>query len=250
MTSCCNGLKFGTATRGGFENITFSNSVIYNDDVPLNARVISGIAVEMVDGGWTEGVVVSNIRMQRVRTPIFVRLGARNGAGRLRGVMIDGVHATGAILTSSVTGIPGHDVEDVSLSNVHIETDEAGKEEWASRAIPEQEKSYPEARMFGRLPAYGLYARHARGLKLDNLQVVSTARDERPAVYCEDVQNLRVDRLQATAPQSEQPWIRLKDVRDAAIGGCVAPDMKGKAVEAGGSEGVRLVGNDFSRSAG
>ncbi len=79
LTCCCNGLKFGTATRGGFENVTFSNSVIYNDDVPLNARVISGIALEMVDGGWLDGVVISNIRMQRVRTPIFLRLGARNG---------------------------------------------------------------------------------------------------------------------------------------------------------------------------
>ncbi len=54
--------------------------MIYNDDVPLNARVISGIALEMVDGGWLDGVVISNIRMQRVRTPIFLRLGARNPA--------------------------------------------------------------------------------------------------------------------------------------------------------------------------
>ena len=26
LTCCCNGLKFGTATRGGYENITFTNS--------------------------------------------------------------------------------------------------------------------------------------------------------------------------------------------------------------------------------
>ena len=35
LTCCCNGLKFGTATRGGFENVTFSNSVIHNENVPL-----------------------------------------------------------------------------------------------------------------------------------------------------------------------------------------------------------------------
>ena len=110
LTCCCNGLKFGTATLGGYENITFTNSVIHNDDVPLNARVIGGIAIEMVDGGWVDGVVISNVSMQRVRTPIFVRLGARRTSGEqdafLRGVMIDNVHATGAILTSSITGIP------------------------------------------------------------------------------------------------------------------------------------------------
>ena len=46
LTCCCNGLKFGTATHGGYENIVFTNSVIFNDDVPLNSRIISGIALE------------------------------------------------------------------------------------------------------------------------------------------------------------------------------------------------------------
>ncbi|MCU1234256.1 MAG: Endopolygalacturonase [Candidatus Solibacter sp.] len=250
MTCCCNGLKFGTATRGGFENITFSNSVIYNEDVPLNARVISGIAIEMVDGGWVDGVAISNIRMQRVRTPIFIRLGARRGAGRLRGVMIDNVHATGAILTSSITGIPGHAVEDVSLTNIRIETVEGGKAEWAARAIPEMEPSYPEARMFGRLPAYGLYVRHATVVKLDNLRLAAGKADERPAVHCEDVGELRIDRLDASAPTMAQPLIRLVNVRQAVLNGCVAPKMTGAAVEISGAEssGIRLVGDDFTRA--
>jgi Glycosyl hydrolases family 28 len=189
MTCCCNGLKFGTATRGGFENITFSNSVIYNEDVALNARVIAGIAIEMVDGGWVDGVAISNIRMQRVRTPIFVRLGARREAGRLRGVMIDNVHATGAILTSSITGIPGHSVEDVSLTNIRIES--------------------------------------------------------------EEVDDLRVDRLDAAAPDSTQPLVRLVNARHAVLDGCVAPKMGGAAVEVSGAEsgGIRLLANDFTRAA-
>ena len=175
LTCCCNGLKFGTATHGGYENITFTNSVIHNDDVPLNARVIAGIAIEMVDGGWVDGVVISNVRMQRVRTPIFHSPGraaqSRDKPSFLRGVMIDNVHATGAILTSSITGIPGADVQDVSLSNIRIETEEGGKREWVDRKIPEQIPSYPEARMFGRLSSYGFYCRHVSGLKMDNVQV-------------------------------------------------------------------------------
>lgn len=251
MTCCCNGLKFGTATRGGFENVTFSNSVIYNEQVPLNARVIGGIAIEMVDGGWVDGVAISNIRMQRVRTPIFIRLGARREAGKLRGVTIDNVHATGAILTSSVTGIPGHDVEDVALTNIRIETEEGGKSEWTERAIPEVEKSYPEARMFGRLPAYGLYCRHVTGLKLDNLRLASAAPEQRPALHCETVTNLRVERLEATAPGNAQPLMRLVNVRDALVSGCSAPPLRGAAVEVAGAEsaGVRLLGNDFGRAA-
>ena len=256
LTSCCNGLKFGTATRGGFENITFSNSVIYNERVPLNARVISGIAIEMVDGGWVDGVVVSNIRMQRVRTPIFVRLGNRGGGqrvpepGKLRGVMIDNVHATGAILTSSITGLPGHDVEDVALTNIRIETEEGGKAEWMDRPVPEQAASYPEARMFGRFPAYGFYCRHVSGLKLDNVRVAAAEPDQRPALHCEDVKDLRVDRLDASAPLSSEPLIRLVNVQGGVLAGCSAPAQTTTAVEVAGadSKSIRLVGNDFSRA--
>src|SRR5512142_2885254 len=108
--------------------------------------------------------------MQNVRTPIFVRRGNRRARpdgtpGTLRGVMIENVHATGSILTSSITGLPGFDVEDVTLSNIRIDSEEGGPAEWVSREIPEQPKSYPEARMFGRLPSYGLYCRHVTGLR-------------------------------------------------------------------------------------
>ncbi len=168
----------------------------------------------------------------------------------MRGVMIDNVHATGAILTSSITGIPGHEVEDVSLTNIHLETQEAGRREWTEAAIPEVEKGYPEARMFGRLPAYGLYVRHAAGVKLDNLRLVAGKPDERPALHCEDVSELRVDRLDAGAPVGAQPLMRLVNVRQAVLDGCVAPNMTGAAVEISGSEstGIHLVGNDFARA--
>jgi polygalacturonase len=255
LTCCCNGLKFGTATRGGFENVTFSNSVIYNEDAPLNARVISGIAIEMVDGGWVEGVVVSNIRMQRVRTPIFIRLGNRGGGqraptpGRLRGVSINNVHATGAILTSSITGLPGHDVEDVALTDIRIETEEGGKAAWIGD-VPEVAASYPEARMFGRLPAWGFYCRHVRGLKLDNVRLAAAAPDERPAIHCEDAKELRVDRIDAPASASSQPLIRLVNVQGGLLTGCAAPAGAAVAVEISGATAteIRAVGNDFSRA--
>lgn len=251
LTCCCNGLKFGTATHGGYENITFSNCVIQNDDVPLNARVIAGIAIETVDGGWVDGVVISNVSMQRVRTPIFIRLGARHkheNPTYLRGVMIDNVRATGAILTSSITGIPGSDVQNVSLSNIRIETLEGGKREWIGRPVPEQIQSYPEARMFGRLPSYGFYCRHVSGLQMDNVEIISAVPDERPAMHFEDVKGLRMAKIASSAPASEQPVMRLVDVRDAVITNCVAPANSHTGVEIGGASSaqVRLIANDFT----
>ncbi len=255
LTSCCNGLKFGTATMGGFENVTFTNSVIYNNDVPLNARLISGIAVEMVDGGWVTGVVISNVRMQRVRTPIFIRLGNRGSGqrtltpGKLRGIMIDNVHATGAILTSSITGLPGHDVEDVSLTNIRIETEEGGKQEWTSRDIPELAPQYPEARMFGRLPAYGFFCRHVSGLKFDNVQLVAATPDMRPAVLCDDVKDLRMAQFTASAPASSEPLIVLSGVERAFISGCSVGGNTGVELRGAQTASIHVVANDFSLAA-
>jgi polygalacturonase len=228
LTCCCNGLKFGTATRGGFENVTFSNSVISNENVPLNARVISGIALEMVDGGWLEGVTISNIQMQRTRTPIFIRRGIRRARpdgtpGILRGIMIENVHATGSILTSSVTGLPDFPVEDVTLSNIRIESEEAGKEEWVSREVPEVPKAYPEARMFGRLPSYGFYCRHVSGLHLRNVDITAAAEEARPALVCDDVTGLRLNGFAANRGSKSQPVVRLTNSRDAWLYNCAAP---------------------------
>ncbi|HWW02359.1 MAG TPA: glycoside hydrolase family 28 protein [Candidatus Acidoferrum sp.] len=246
LTCCCNGLKFGTATRGGFENVTFTNSVIFNEDVDLKARVISGIALEMVDGGWLEGVTISNIRMQRVRTPIFIRRGIRKARpdgtpGTLRGVMIENVHATGSILTSSVTGLPGFEVEDVTLSNIRIDSEENGKADWVKRDIPEAPQAYPEARMFGRLSAYGLYCRHVKGLRLRHLEFNAAGSEARPALVCDDVQDLDLEGFRAAPAAPTQLLIKLVQTRQALLHACSAPPATKTFLELQGDKTDRIV---------
>jgi polygalacturonase len=227
LSGCCNGIKFGTATEGGFENVVVTNCVIFNEDVPYSSRIECGIAVEMVDGGWIEGVVISNIRMQRVRTPIFIRRGNRRprpdgSAGTLRGVMIENIHATSAITTSMITGLPGFDVEDVTISNVRIDSEESGKAEWG-RDIPELPKAYPNERSFGRLPAHGIYARHVTDLRLRNLDLKSTAAEERPAIMCEDVKTLDIDGLRSRPTAGAEPVLKLLQTKQAFVHNCLAP---------------------------
>jgi polygalacturonase len=220
MTGCCNGFKLGTRTEGAFENITFSNSVIYNDDVDLNARIISGICLEMVDGGSVEGVTIIGIRMQRTRTPIFMRLGNRKPGkdgrpGTLRGVTIRDIQASGAIFTSSIVGLPGFDIEDIALSDIRVDTLEETRPEWLTRAIPEQAKSYPESRMFGRLPAWGLYCRHVYGLRLRDLWFTSPAAQSTPVLLCDDVKQIEVSALRAKPLSQNAPGIVFQNVQNA-----------------------------------
>jgi polygalacturonase len=254
LTTCCNGFKLGTNSEGGFENITFSNSVIYNNAVDLNQRVIAGIALEVVDGGWIDGVVISNIRMQRVRTPIFIRLGSRAKKADypqhgLRGVMIDNVHASEAILASSITGLAEAPVEDVSLSNIRIDNVAPGRSEWANRAIPENAEKYPESRMFGMLPVSGLYCRHVRGLHLSNVGFRSPANEQRPTLMCEDVEMLQVAGLRSSAIDGQQPTVKLVQCKDAWITQSAAATSNAYLGVAGGQSGsILLSGCDLRKA--
>ena len=247
LTSCCNGFKFGTRTYSGCENIVFSNSTIHNTaESQLKERVIAGIALEMVDGGWLENVVITGIAMQRTRTPIFLRLGARTPArpgvqSRMRGVMISDVYATEAVLTNSITGIPGMPVEDVTLSNIDLQTVEPGKQEWTERAIPEKPRDYPEARMLGRLPAYGMYVRHAIGVRMHSVTFKSLPTEQRPAIVCDDVTSLEIAGLRVPAQGNASPVIDLRSTKDAWIRDSRAPMDAASLVHVTGEESAQIV---------
>jgi hypothetical protein len=281
VTNClicttCNAFKIDEQfrSRKGHENITFSNSIIYNDPAPDEDRAASGVHLETNDGGEVAGIVVSNIAMQNVRSPIFLRLGnrGRNGPrgvrtvggperkdagrvwdkpGRLRDVLIENVFATGQTVTNNITGLPGFDIENVSLRNISIRSTERGTSEWAARVVPEMPEEYGEMCMYGRLPAYGFYFRHVNGLRLNGVEVATDGVDMRPAVVCDDVKNLDIEGLSAMTPGGGQPVIRLIDVDRGLIRGCSSPPGAQTFVRVEGerSRRIALVGNDLTESA-
>jgi polygalacturonase len=178
-------IKIGTETEGDFRNITISNIVFDTS---------RGLALESVDGANIEDIAISNITMRDVsNAPIFIRLGNRMRApegtaiGSIKRIRISNVVAYNADprYGSIISGIPGHDVEDVTLSGIRIlyrgglTLDQVAKQPAdlvntfffrASGGVPprepydtpEREKEYPEPSMFGMLPSYGFFIRHAR----------------------------------------------------------------------------------------
>lgn len=242
LSTCCNGFKVGVEGPGGFENITFRDSTIWSGEVPFNERVISGIAIEMADNGWINGVTVSNITMRNVRTPIFIRLqnSYRNKnaqmSGRLQNVNISGIQATGAILSSSITGLQGFPAENVVLKNIHISTQEQGDIAWAKNAVPELPNSGPEARMFGRLPAFGFYCRHAKGIQFQDVQVRSETNDPRPLVASEDVSDFSATRFNAIGVSGVHELVELKNVQNAIFQNCSVAESVGVYATISGSQ--------------
>lgn len=253
VSTCCNGFKVGEEGGGDFENIVIKDCQVYSGDVPFNQRVISGIEVEMTSGNNINGVTFSNITMTNVRTPIFIRLQGRIGhapqpaKGSIQNIHISGVRATGAILTSSITGAPGLPVQQISLSDIQITTGEPGREEWASLDIPEKTNAYGEANMMGRLPAYGLFGRHVKGLQLQNVSIKSGAGDPRPMLVCDDVQALTLDNISGTPSGPNQSFLDLRNVESAMLRGNTAPaGVKTYArISGSATRNVRFMDNDL-----
>jgi len=176
LSTVCNGFKLGTESGGGFQNITVSDCVITGHKNRNNRPAISGISLETVDGGILQGVTISNITMVNARSPIFIRLGNRgmdqpeSVPGILRDIVISGITARNASLPVIVAGIPGHPVQNITLRDLCL--DFSGSNPFQSwENVPEKIDAYPEALMFGGLPAYALYGRHVEGLTLDNITI-------------------------------------------------------------------------------
>ncbi|HEV2232361.1 MAG TPA: glycoside hydrolase family 28 protein [Terriglobia bacterium] len=209
-------IKCGTESNGGFKNITITNCVFEGS---------RGLALEAVDGALLEDITISNITMRDITDmPVFMRLGSRMRGpqgvpvGQLRRVNVSNlvVSNTDARYASVISGIPGHDIEDVRLSNITILHPGGGSKEDAAIEPPEKEAGYPEPNMFGRLPAYGFFIRHVKGLEMSNINVSYMKEDLRPAFVLNDVKG--ADFLHVKAQHApDVPVFALKDVSDFNI---------------------------------
>lgn len=208
-------IKLGTESSGGFRQIAITNCLFDH---------CRGLALEQVDGGILEDVVVSNLVMHEVQnTPLFIRLGARlrapgqPGPGTVRRIKISHVIATDVAPEYGlmIVGLPGHPVEDVTLSDILVEYRGGGTVAEAARTIPEYATDYPEPGPPGRwgtMPAWGAFVRHARHLALIDVELRVARPDARPALRLEDVAGAALVRVRADGGAGAR-WLEQKDVQ-------------------------------------
>lgn len=215
----CNAIKLGTASKGGFKNIEYSDCVISraSEDyfrkwsssssfswagLTANRSVVAGIAIESVDGGVLQDVRVSRINMTDVQTPIFIRLGDRMRAystniSQLKDITITDITARAVTkIANSITGLPDGKVENVLIKNVTLNLTGGGTTSEANQYVSEAASSYPENRMFNVvLPAYGFYVRHANTVKFENIVMNLATPDMRQPYVFNDVVNYEITAL-------------------------------------------------------
>ncbi len=115
-----------------------------------------------------------------------------------------------------IAGLPGHPVEDLTLTNILIGFAGGGTREQGAREMPELEKDYPEPMRFGTLTAWAVWARHVKNLALAHVEFRFAKDDLRPAVILDDVAGADLDhaKLPHTAGTAS---LGLKNVTGLAI---------------------------------
>ena len=200
-------IKCGTESSGGFKNIAITNCIFEH---------CRGLALETVDGGVLEDIVISNITMRDiVNSPIFLRLGARmrspenTAIGQMRRISIDNVNVYNADSRYGclISGLPGHAIEDVKLSNIRIIYKGGGTAEQAQLTPPESEKLYPEPWMFGIIPSSAFYIRHAKNIEISDVDISFMRADFRPSIQLDDVKGSIFNHVRINQPNAPKTFV-------------------------------------------
>jgi hypothetical protein len=165
--------------------------------------------------------------------------------GRIGDVTINNVSALDTINPSSINGLPGYPIRNVTLANVNVQ--ELGGDSFLGLAVPELPRAYPQADMFGILPASSLYARHVDGFTVSDWQSRWERKDLRPAAIFDDVSNLQILGFKAGAAAGSQPVILLRNVDRALVGSLSAGQPGSLLLQAEGSGSRKiavLAGNE------
>ena len=238
LRSSASGLKLGTGSFGAFRRIKVRNLTVYN-------TYRSAIALESVDGAVIEDVDIRGVNVKNSGNTFFIRLGHRNTDDRfsiIRRIRIADVKAeipsgkpdigypvegpppkvaAHNLVPSSIIGIPGHPVQNVTLENIEISYGGGAHKEVANvpvdqlASVTENISGYPEFTMFGELPAWGVYVRHADGIVLNNVTLSVKEADFRPACVFDDLKTVKLNKV--LVADGNRPAIILHNVEQPSF---------------------------------
>jgi polygalacturonase len=219
--SGCNGVQFGSETAGDFHNVNVWN-------IHIGRAMKAGIGITSNDGGIIDGANYRDITIKGAASPIYILLTARLRSGvpgvkvgAIRNVKMSNITVTdcqagrqGPVLTSTISGRPDGQIENLTFDNVSI-TYPGGGNAADADIVPPYPKDY-SPRSLGPRPAAGFYIRHVKNLTFHNVQVTFEAPDQRPTIVANDVDGFTLDGFKAQKPDGVD-MLHFKDVRNFTV---------------------------------
>ena len=140
-------------------------------------------------------------------------------------------------------------LENITFDNVHLTFGGGGTaDEAARRDLPQIAGEYF---MLGPMPAYGLYARNARGVTLHNVRFEVATPDLRPAVIFDHVRDAAINGLSVAGTPQAESVLRFIDSTDVLLTASrvLTPSPAFLQVEGAGNERITVDGGDLSKAA-
>lgn len=221
VISCTNAFKIGTETTNDIHGISVKNCKFFMNDIYPGS--VSGISLEACDGSSVYDVNISDIEMERVACPLFIRLGNRNRAAkvdentaRATEMAVDDKKPSAVsdkkrfnfkseLYDINISDIKACDIEqpliisgfrdsngtkrikNVVLKNFDMNYRNATEIIDKRIFIPEYAKQYPEASRFRNLPSYRMFVRHCGNLKYENINCIPAPKTVKQKDYFKDI---------------------------------------------------------------
>ncbi|HLP73667.1 MAG TPA: glycoside hydrolase family 28 protein [Bacteroidales bacterium] len=241
-------VKTGTESGGGFKNITVSNCVIR--DLPDH----TGIELITVDGGMMQNIVIDNIVMENVASPLFIRLGNRARPYKA-GQYVDHQDDVKSIYLNNITvvdckrpgilmGLNSKKLNDIVITNYSVKNS-VEQTPVPYDKVPLDEFGYPAGTYFKNLPAYGLYVRNVEGLRLQNINMYSAEGETRPALVLDRTEDVELSSIHAEMKNSASPMIYIRNSNNIDASLCRSLDEVNSLFgdESNSNSGIRLYRN-------
>jgi len=203
-------MRIGLLSRGDFESVTVSNCTFHNIQD-------AGLKIQMNEGGAMRHMTFTNLTMKNVPRPIFMTFAQQRAfvdspegeyppMKEMKGFIFSNIIADNSELEKEpknsaiyITGMPNHDIENVIFKDIQFTIAGGGTEEDAKRTnikeytIENLKGWWPEFYITGTLPSYGFYARHIKGLTIENVHLYLKNEDKRPPIVLDDVKHYNVE---------------------------------------------------------
>lgn len=140
-----------------------------------------------------------------------------------------------------ICGIPDAHIENIRLSNMKIEYSGGVTVNNFESEIPELVDEYPKAKMFGTLPSYGFFIRHAKNITIKDLELTYKNIEERPALYFDDVIDFNLCNLKAKVSLLQTPLIYLRNSQNGIISGSIPVGSPTVLAEIDGSDTKKII---------
>ncbi len=234
-------IKFQGDPGSRFENISFSDLVL--DDV--TGPISISVGGRLPPPNDQVPVVVRNVSFSNIHGTVTTHPPKQLSESTLEVDSRPGEGPSAIVLNSVNDSV----LENISFVNIHLTFGGGGTAEQAARRdIP---KIFGEYFELGPIPAYGLYARNARGITLQTVRFEVSTLDLRPAVVFDHVEDAAFNGLSVQGNTQAESVLRFIDSKHTLITAprVLTPSSPFLQLEGEKNEGIIIEGGDLSRAA-